>query len=147
MNSSFGDTPDIGLRASRLDKVGRPKPCRLLPILALLAATGCGTRRFESMTEPVQAFLDEVKSGARGPARLRYCFSERAEERDIESPVRMISEAIERYGTKVRFEVMGAVGPMADLRLTFPGPGAPSFHFGVGYEANGWRIRIVSTLS
>ncbi|MBI2899683.1 MAG: hypothetical protein HYY17_05830 [Planctomycetes bacterium] len=159
-------TPDNGFRTGRPSEAGRPGPrldgagmCaavrqragavtgRLLGGVLLLALASCGTRRFEVMTEPVTSLMGDVKSGVRGTGRLRYCFSEKMEEREIEARVRLLADAIERYGGDFSLEVLGSLGNKANIKISFPSPDAPAFRFNVEYESNGWRIRSVDQVS
>lgn len=141
-------TPDNGFRRGRPSVAGSPGPYRFVPwvgLLALISSVSCGARRFEQMTEPVEAFVKEVKSGTRGTARLRYCFSPKVEEQEIADRTRVVAAAMERYGEKVNVEVIGAMGSKAEIRVSFAeeaGAGR-SFQVQVEYEENGWRIRRV----
>lgn len=161
-------TPDKGLRDGRSNVTGCPGPrtdgagrlpavrreagagpLRFLALGLVLASASCGGKRFETMTDPVTTFLDSVKKGQRGPARLKYCFSKKLEERDVEARVRMVADAMERHGTEYSLEVLGALGHKADIKVSFPGGGvdAPAFRFQVEYEESGWRIRMVALLA
>jgi len=116
---------------------------RLGFLCLLLSGTSCGGPQFKGMTDPVQKFLSEVKSGVRGPARLKYCFSAKMEEPEIEKRIRLIADAIERCGSDHTLDIIGSLGPKAEIKVVFTGGEIQAFRFQVEYEEKGWRIRQI----
>lgn len=115
-------------------------------ILVVAASSGgCGAKRFPNMTDPVDAFLKEIRSGSQIVPRYRPYFTDSVKDQEIRHWFETIREALRRHGDTATVDVAERTESEAKIAVWVgeQTQDRPGFTVVVEDRLTGWRISAI----